>query len=138
VFTGNASGNATPARTIRLDSDLQLIDFCLDAFGNLFVAVQDEGTRILELAGGAGGTGILSSVPGIPDGTLGRDFFVTHLRFDAAGNLYVFGVAEGAGLSLLRFAPTGGGFAAAVSEILMSPTVPVGFVEPIVAGFAVH
>ena len=138
VFTRGQSGNATPARTISLDSDLQLIDFSLDAFGNIFVAVQDNGTRILELPGGAGGTGVLSSVPGIPDGTLGSGFFVRNLRFDAAGNLYVFGVTEGAGQSLVRFAPTGRGFTSAVSETLMSPTFPVGFVEPIVAGFAVH
>lgn len=138
VFTSDPSSNVTPARTLSLASDLQLIDFCLDAFGNIFVAVQDNGTRILELPGGAGGTGVLSSVAGIPDGTLGSGFFVTHLRFDAAGNLYVFGVAEGAGQSLLRFAPTGGGFASAVSETLMSPRFSLGFVEPIVAGFAVH
>jgi hypothetical protein len=138
VFTGGPPGNATPARTISLDSNLQVIDFSLDPFGNIFVAVQDNGTRILELPGGAGGTGVLSPVPGIPDGTLGSTLFVTHLRFDAADNLYVFGVAEGAGRSLLRFAPAGGGFAPAVSETLTSPTFPVGFAEPIVAGFAVH
>jgi hypothetical protein len=138
VFSSDPMGNATPARTIRLDSDLQLIDFSLDAFGNIFVAVQDNGTRILELTGGAGSSGVLNPVPGIPDGTLGSNLFVTHLRFDAADNLYVFGVAEGGVQGLLRFAPAGSGFAPAVSETLISPTFPVGFAIPVVAGFAVH
>ena len=138
VFTRDVSSNATPARTISLDSGLQVIDFSLDPAGNIYLAVQDNGTRILELTGGAGGTGVLSPVPGIPDGTLGSTLFVNNLRFDAAGNLYVFGVAEGTGQSLLRFAPTASGFAPAVSETLISPTFPVGFAVPIVAGFAVH
>lgn len=86
----------------------------------------------------AGRAGVVSPVVGIPDGTLGSDLIVSNLRCDAAGNLYVFGLEPDGGQSLLRLAPAMGGFAAPMTENLVSPVFPAGFESPMVAGFAVH
>lgn len=136
IFASNQSGAVAPARTIQLDNGVQIVDVAVDPFGNLYVAVGGNGEQILEIPGGAGGTGVASAVPGIPAGTLRN--FVTNIRFDAAGNLYVFGPGPSGDQSVLRFAPTTSGFAPPASEDLVSPTFPFGFAQPIVAGFAIH
>jgi hypothetical protein len=137
LFASGQSGNATPARTISLGGNLQIVDLSLDPSGNIYVTtapnVAAGATGILMLQGGVDGTdtqtplaGIIASLPA------GSSF--SSLRFDAAGNLYVLGGSQ-TGTLLTRFTSTPNGFASPTAETLINP-IPADE-EPFFIGFAV-
>jgi hypothetical protein len=133
LFTSGQSGNATPARTISL-GNLLIIDVSFDPSGNIYVATlsQVSGVSILEFQGGADGTDTGSPVSSITSSVLLANLTLRNLRFDAAGNLYVFGNLN----ILLRFAAGPNGFAPPTFETLTLPPVPP--YNFLITGFAVH
>jgi hypothetical protein len=141
LFTSGQSGNATPARTISLGANLQIIDFSLDPGGNIYVATyaaDGSVSSVLMFQGGADGADTGTPVAGIVDGVpAGTE--ISSLRFDAAGNLYLFGPAASFQLtqdqSVTRFTPAADGFTSPTSEILMTPSHSV---EAFIVGFSVH
>lgn len=141
LFTSGQSGNATPARTISLGANLQIIDFSLDPAGNIYVATyaaDGSVSSVLKFQGGADGADTGSPVAGIVDG-VPAGTYIRSLRFDAAGNLYLFGPAASFQLtqdqSVTRFTPAADGFTSPTSEILMTPSHSV---EAYIVGFSVH
>jgi len=142
LFTSGQSGNATPARTISLAGNLQIFDLSLDPLGNIYVATHagfDGPVNILELQGGADGIGTGSPVAGISEGALAANVSVGNIGFDAAGNLYVFGMLPSTtNQGVVRFTLGPNGFASPISEILIPPPSPIYFPMSIIAGFTVH
>jgi len=121
------------------------VDLNLDRSGNIYVATATidspaGATGVLMLQGGVDGADTETPVAGIVDNLpVGSSFL--NLRIDAAGNLYVWGMASSqtAGSQVMtRFTPTPNGFASPTSETmtLFNPN-PAADLPSFFVGFAV-
>jgi hypothetical protein len=142
IFASGQSGNAVPSRTISgaASEIATIIDATFDPTGNIYVAnatgSNPKSFNILEFAAGADSTAAGSPINTISPNTASDNGILNNIRFDAAGNLYAFGPADGLNQGVMRFTAGPSGFAAPTFETLVSLGGNLG--EPIIAGFAVN